>query len=103
MIHQVTILQQTQGTDISGTTTIWAPFVTTWAAIEPVHGLDVLKAGQDTTKLFLQVKIRWQKGILANMRLQKADGGQFIIQAIENQDERNVILILLCLALGTTR
>lgn len=100
MVHQVTILQQTQGTDLSGAVTVWTPFLTTWAAIEPVRGTDVLKAGQDTTQLYLQIKIRWQTGIQPNMRVQKADGTQFIIQAIENVCERNVVLVLFCLGLG---
>jgi SPP1 family predicted phage head-tail adaptor len=100
MVHQVTILQQTQGTDISGAVTLWVPFVSTWAAIDPVSGTDMLRFGQDTTKLFLRVRIRWQTGILPNMRVQRIDGSQYIIQAIENPGERNVILVLLCLALG---
>jgi SPP1 family predicted phage head-tail adaptor len=101
MVHQVTILQQTQGVDISGAVTVWTPFVTTWAAIDPVRGTDVLKSGQDTTNLYLTVKVRWQTGIQANMRLLRSDGvTTYIIQAIENVGERNVILVLFCLALG---
>jgi len=100
MVHQVTILQQTQATDISGAITVWTPFVTTWAAIDPVSGTDVLRAGQDTTKLYLKIRIRWQTGISPNMRLQRVDGTQYVIQAIENPGERNVILTLFCLALG---
>jgi SPP1 family predicted phage head-tail adaptor len=99
-IHQVTILQPTQGNDISGAITVWTPFVSTWAKIKPVRGTDVLKSGQDTTNLYLTVEIAWQAGIQPNMRVQKVDGSQFIIQAIENPGERNVILVLFCLALG---
>ena len=99
MVHRVAILKQTTVTDVSGTATAWVKFVDTWAQIDPVRGSDVLKAGQDTTQLFLTVKIRWQTGILPNMRVQSLNG-TYVIQAIENPGERNVILALSCLALG---
>ena len=100
MVHQVTILQQQTIQDISGASTQWVPFVTTWAEIIPVRGIDVVRSGQDTTQLFLTVKIRWQTGILAKMRVQSLNG-QYVIQAIENPGERNVILVLTCLGLGS--
>ncbi|HEV8189445.1 MAG TPA: phage head closure protein [Pyrinomonadaceae bacterium] len=98
MIHRVTILQQRGRTGVSGSGVAWVPFVTTWASIDPVRGVDVLKAGQDVTQLYLTVKIRWQSGILPNMQVQ-AQNGTYIIQSIENPGERNVILVLTCLGL----
>ncbi len=99
MVHWITIHKQTTVTDISGTSAAWTEFVRTWAQIDPVRGSDVLKAGQDTTQLFLTVKIRWQAGILPNMRVQSCNG-TYIIQSIENPGERNVVLVLNCIALG---
>lgn len=99
MVHQITILQQQVGTDISGAIVTWVPLVVAWAQIDPVRGTDVIKSGQDTTQLFLTVRIRWQSGILPNMRVQTLNG-TYVIQAVENPGERNVILILNCLALG---
>jgi SPP1 family predicted phage head-tail adaptor len=99
MVHQITLLQQKTVTDISGAVIQWVPFVTTWASIEPVRGSDVLRSGQATTQLFLTVTIRWQNGVQANMRVQSKHG-TYVIQAIENPGERNVILILNCLALS---
>jgi SPP1 family predicted phage head-tail adaptor len=99
MIHRVTILRQTTVTDVSGTATAWTTFVDTWAQIDPVRGNEVLKSGQDTAQLFLTVKIRWQTGILSSMRVQSLNG-TYIIQSIENPGERNVILVLNCIALG---
>lgn len=99
MIHRVRILQQATVTDISGTAAAWVPFVDTWAQIDPVRGSEVLKSGQDTAQLFLTVKIRWQTGIQSNMQLLTLNG-TYIIQTVENPGERNVILILNCLALG---
>jgi SPP1 family predicted phage head-tail adaptor len=99
MVHRISILQETTVSDISGTAAAWTPFVTTWAQIDPVRGIDVLKAGQDTTQLYLTVKIRWQTGIMANMRVQTLNG-IYVIQAVENPGERSVILVLNCLALS---
>ena len=99
MIHRVSILQETTVSDISGTAPAWVPFVTTWAQIDPVRGTEVLRAGQDTAQLFLTVKIRWQTGIVSNMRVQ-ALNGLYLIQTVENPGERNVILVLNCISLG---
>lgn len=102
MVHWITILQQTQSEDESGTTTIYAPFVSTWAKIEPVRGTDVIKSGQTTTQLFLTVTIRWQTGILPNMRV-RSNNGTYVVQSMENPGERNVLLKLNCLALGSNQ
>jgi head-tail adaptor len=102
MIHRIRILQETTVEDISGTAPAWVPFLDTWAKIDPVRGTDLLKSGQDTAQLFLTVKIRWQTGVLSNMQLLTLNG-TYIIQTVENPGERNVILILNCLALGLNR
>jgi SPP1 family predicted phage head-tail adaptor len=102
MVHQVSLLQAQAATDISGTVTAWVPFATIWAAINPVRGTDVLKSGQATTQLFLTVKIWWMRGVEPNMRVQSKNG-TYIIQSVENPGERNVILVLNCLALGTNQ
>lgn len=103
MIHQVSILQQQTVSDASGTSIQWVPFVSpVWAEIVPIHGIDVVKSGQDTTKLFLTVRIRWQTGIMPNMRVQSLNG-TYVIQAIENPGERNIILVLTCLGLGANQ
>ena len=102
MIHRVTLLQQTAGTDASGAIVRWTPFVTTWAAIDPVRGTDVIKAGQDTTQLYLTITIRWQSGVLPSMRVQ-GNNGTYIVQAIENPGERNILLVLNCVALSANQ
>src|SRR5262249_1815050 len=101
MVHWVTVMQETPVADISGTSTVWSSFVSCWAQIDAIRGSDVLKSGQDTTQLFLTVKIRWQTGILPKMRVQTASGSTFIIQAVENIGERNVVLVLNCIALAS--
>lgn len=102
MVHWVNILAPQPGTDISGTTVTYVPLLSTWAAIDPVKGTDVIKGGQDTTKLFLTITIRWQSGILPNMRVQSLNG-TYVIQAIENPGERNILLRMTCLGLGANQ
>lgn len=100
MIHWVTFLAEKEMIDISGTETIYVPFLSTWAQIDPVRGLDVLRSGQATTTLFLTVTIYWQAGILPDQRIQTVSGDTYVIQAIENPGNRNVILICNCVQLG---
>lgn len=102
MVHKIAIQKQTTTTDISGTVVAWSDFVTCWAAIDPVRGMEVLRAGQDTTQLYLTVTIRWQSGIQPNMRV-RSNNGTYIIQSIQNPGERNIMLVLNCLALGNSQ
>ena len=99
MRHQITILAQAAAIDISGSTVAMVPFVTCYAKIVHVRGLDVIKSGQETTQLFLTVSIWWQAGIVANMQVQ-ALNGLYLVQSVENVGELDVVLILNCLAIG---
>jgi head-tail adaptor len=99
MRHQITILKQVPASDESGNTVAMAPFITCYAKIEVVKGLDVIKSGQETTQLFLIVSIWWQAAIAANMQVQ-ALNGLYLIQSVENVLELDVVLKLNCLALG---
>ena len=99
MRHQITILGQVPSTDISGSTVAMVPLLICYAKIEPVRGIEVIKAGQDTTQLFLLISIWWQAGILPNMQVQ-ALNGLYLIQSVENLLELDVVLKLNCLAIG---
>lgn len=104
MRHSITI--QAQGPtsppsyDASGPLLTWTTFTTSLAAIETMRGTDVIRAGQDTTQLFLTVTMWWQPGILPNMRVLSDTGSTYLIQAIENILERNRVLVLNCLGLA---
>jgi len=102
MVHIVTIFESVTVEDASGTVSQWRPVLKAWAQIDPVRGSEVIKAGQDTTQLFLTVKIYWQQNIRANMRVDSLNGS-YLIQSIENLGERNVVLVLNCLALGLSQ
>ena len=102
MVHWVTIQKATATTDVSGAATAWKPFLATWAQVDPIHGTDLLKSGQDTAQLFATIQVRWQPGILPGMRVQTKNR-IYLIQAIENIGERDVVLVFTCLAVSNSQ
>lgn len=102
--HLITIQSLTQASpptyDASGAlVTNWTTFLSTWARILPNRATDVIRNGQTTTQTFLVLNIRYRAGILSNMRVSWTNG-TYVIQGIENVEERNQELNLICLALG---
>lgn len=105
--HSVSIEQlvQTGVTDEAGTATNWQTFLPNdgeevLASIEPIRGSDIPKQGQTTTQLTVWVTLWFRPGILPNMRVVSPNGSKYLIQAVENVLEVDVILILYCLGLG---
>ncbi len=104
MRHTVTIQQQAvSGFDAGGQTVAWSDFLTdVQAAIEPVRGTDVIRAGQTTAQLFLTIGIWFQAGILPNMRVVNvSNGSMYLIQNVENVMEQDVVLLLTCIGIGS--
>lgn len=105
MRHVITILSQGPTSpptyDSSGQVlSEWSALTTAKAAIETVSGTDQIRGGQTTTQLLLVITMRFQAGILPNMRVQRTNGNTFIIQSIENILEMDHVLLLNCLGLG---
>src|ERR1035437_5843686 len=86
--HQVTFLQQGTTSDVSGTSITWTDYCTARASVDPFKGAEVIKAGIDTSQVFITVKMRYRDDVDASMRL-RAQHGTYIIQCIENLLERN--------------
>jgi SPP1 family predicted phage head-tail adaptor len=100
MIHRVTIQRMVPAVGRTGNTFNWTDWSTgVWAKIVPVRGTDVVKGGQDTTQLYVTISIWWMPGILASMRV-VGNGKTYVIQSVENIQERNIVLVLNCLLLG---
>ncbi len=96
--HQITIQQQTATTDASGAALAWTVLMTIWAEITVLRGTDAWRGGQFTAQKFAQVTMRYQPGILPDMRV--LFGSRiFIVQDCVNVEERNVRLELLCVEL----
>lgn len=101
MRHQIEIQKPTPGFDASGATIVWATFITAYAAIEPIRGTDVVRAGQVTTQLYTTVTMMYQPGINASFRVQSLKG-TFVIQSVEVPLECDTLLILNCVELLDT-
>jgi hypothetical protein len=56
--------------------------------------------GQTVSEVILLITIRWQPGILPNTRIMTEQGNTYIVQAIRNVEERNVLLELTCVGFG---
>jgi head-tail adaptor len=107
--HFITILQQGSGVGVSGASATWTPFAETWSAIENLRGGDTWRNGQYTTQKYTQITIRFQEGIVSNMRITYNDASwsnpgagrirTFVVQDVSNVEERNIQLELLCVEL----
>jgi head-tail adaptor len=99
MVHKIDLQKPGQDWDDSGAVIVYKTFLTTWAAIEPIRGIDVVRGGQITTQAYTTVTMLYQPGINASHRVSCAKG-QFVIQSVENPLERDVLLVLNCVELG---
>lgn len=106
MIHQIVIEQYGFASppvmDTAGPKQTWSTFLDNVpAAIEPVSGRDKIRGGMTTTELDLTIATWFIPGVKSKMRvLNKTTGSRYVIQSVENMLERNVVMILNCLALA---
>ncbi len=101
--HQITLLEQVSSSDASGMTVTYQPDdipVTAWAKIEYLRGMDIIKAGQDISQVYLKITAWYRPEFTANKRIQAPNGNQYVIQAVENVSEMNVYMVLTCLGIG---
>jgi len=101
--HTITLLEPTNTMGVSGMVTTYAPEnppVTALAEIKYVRGVDVIKSGQVVSQTYLSVTIRYNPAFAAGKRIQKWNGEQYIIQAVENVREMNAYMVLTCLGLA---
>lgn len=88
------------GFDAAGPKLVWSAFASAFAAIDIVRGIDVIRGGQTTTQLFLDIVLWYQPGILPNMRVVNENGSTYVIQSVENVLEMNIVLVLNCIGIG---
>jgi hypothetical protein len=81
----------------------WAkgnPPLGAWAKIEAVRGTDLIRAGLDSTILYLTVTIWYQPGVSAQMHILSPTNCEYVINSVENVLLMNHILVLNCQAIG---
>lgn len=99
--HPINIVAQNDSQDSTGgfnpnNTTIVA---TVWASIEALSGAEKFAAHEFVSQVSHQVVIRYMPGISSALQVQFA-GRRFQIESVLNPDERNKILILLCIEIN---
>ena len=108
--HTLTIQQAgVSGTyDSSGVKdTAWTNVATGVQAAIGTQGVkqpdDVIKNGETVTQLFLEVAFYYQAfpTLAPNMRFVAENGSTYLIKAVENVLEMDVVWVVRCLALGT--
>lgn len=98
---EIQALQATGNTDVAGPEMAWATILSTHAEIKPLRAEDVIRSGQTISEVEIPIRIRYQPGIAANMRVVRVSTGDtYLIRGILNMQERGRWLILMCIALG---
>ena len=102
----VTFLAPVTGTDASGAAVTWAisdPPDTAYAELVSIRAEDVIKGGQDVSKVWVTITIRYVKpGRQATAQVQDSSGNIYIIEAVENiSPARKKYQKLTCLLIGT--
>jgi SPP1 family predicted phage head-tail adaptor len=95
--QQIKIVDLTNSQDSFGGVAIDSatPFATVWAKVDPLSGRELYAAQQKVSEVTHRITIRWMPGITAKQNVWFGDR-QFQIQAVENPEELNKILYLLC-------
>ncbi len=95
---QVAIQTATPTRIASGDTTkVWATDETVWASIRPLSGRMLLLAQQVKSTANREVIILYYSGLTVSQRLLTTEGSrELYIEYIDNYDERNIMMRLLC-------
>lgn len=94
--HRVTIQEPIRAKDAGGgSTRTWTNVATVGAKIEPLKGMERLRAMQIEDSVTHKVTIRYRSGVKAAQRLLFGTRA-FNIRAALNLEERNLWLELLC-------
>lgn len=94
--HRVTIQSETRTADGAGGFTLtWADVATVWGAVEPLKGMERLRAQQIEAPVTHSVTIRHRTDVSTKERI-KFGTRLFNIRDVINPDERDRWLELLC-------
>ena len=87
--------EATQSDSAGQQSTTWTSYITVWATIDVLQGNEIFKGQQYNTQVTHKVTIRYLPGVTAKQRVQFGTR-QFVIEAVENPEEMNVCLVLMC-------
>ena len=103
-IHQITFLDQSTQEDASGSVPVYlqaSPPDVTYGRIKTIRGREVIQGGQDTAQSFIEITTYYRAGRGSNTRIQAPSGSVFIVQTVENVEERNMFTIFNCIGVGS--
>ena len=90
-IQQLADTQDAQG----GRSETWTTYQEVWAAITPLRGREYFAADQAQSRVTHTIRCRWLTGVTPKMRI-VLDSRTFRIQSAINEEERDIILLLMC-------
>jgi len=93
--NRVTLLSQNSGRTTGGEFLPPVPFATVWASVTALQGSDLAKAQEVVAQVTHKVVLRSMPGVVSSMLVQ-LNARTFVIEAVQDQDERGVELVLLC-------
>ncbi len=68
--QRITLEQRVQGQDEFGQPVdTWAPFLTAWAAVEPLAGREFIAAMAAVSEVTARVRLRYRPGVTSAMRV----------------------------------
>lgn len=83
-IEQPSVSRNSRGEDVKS----WSEFAATFAAIEPLKGVEKWEAQRVAGEEVTRIRIRWVSGLLPTMRI-VFDSEYYYIEEILNIDERD--------------
>lgn len=84
---------------MGGVVRTWTTFLEVWASVEPIVGREYMAAQQTQSSVTHKVRMRYQPGVTAGMRVAH-DGEYLKIIDIKNIDSRKRELVLMCTPVG---
>ena len=94
--HRVELQQRVKSRNAVGEETYsWLTYATVWAAVEPLTGRELYEAQQISAEVTVRVRVRYLKSVSVEHRV-LFDSRGFNVNFVQNIEERNRELVLLC-------
>ena len=95
--HRAELQQSTETRDAYGSGILtWTTTTTVWAAIEPLSGKEYFSQSQTQNEAGVRIVIRYYSGIDETWRL-VSGGKTYVIESVINENERDRMMVLMCL------
>lgn len=102
--HRIDLVQVSNAQDSTGGFDLSADvvFANVWASVEALSGSEALVLESQASMVSHQVIIRYMPGVNSSLQVW-FQGRQFQITSVQNPDERNKMLCLMCVEINDSR